>query len=217
MSNIESPQFADMPIGKLREYAKHMRVALAKTDTKEEIIEALNRKLRDRTVTELATPESEVKPGYAKIRLMQDPMPDAQNYPVYVNANGYVCTIPRGIDVIVPMRVVRTLQDAQVKRKKQSVANINGREQFSETEITSPSYPFQVIEMVPGPEVLTALEQTKLRTIGPRRRYRDIFGRWPRPKDLTRAIEQGLIKLENDELLGTAAAGLSREDALGYN
>lgn len=217
MSNLESTKFEDMPIGKLREYAKHMRVALAKTDTKGEIIDALNRKLRDRSMPELATSESAVKPGYAKIRLMQDPMPDAQNFPVYLNANGYACTIPRGVDVIVPMRVVRTLQDAQVTRKKQSVSSINGREQFSETEITSPSYPFQILEMVPGPDVLTSLEKSKLRTIGPRRRYRAMFGRWPRPKDLTRAIEQGLIQLEDDELLGTASAGLSRDDALGYN
>lgn len=217
MSNVESPNFEDMTIGKLREYASHMRVAVAKTATKLEIIEALNRKARDRSVAELAGPTSSVKPGYAKIRLMQDPMPDAQNYPVYVNANGYVCTIPRGVDVIVPMRVVRTLQDAQVKRKKQTIANVAGREQFQETEITTPSYPFQVLEMVPGPEVLTTLEQAKLKTIGPRRRYQKLFGRWPRPKDLTRAIEQGLIKLEEEELLGDASAALTREDALGYN
>lgn len=217
MSNVESPNFEEMTIGKLREYASHMRVAVAKTATKVEIIEALNRKVRDRAVTEIATSDSEVKPGYAKITVMQDPMPDAMNYPVYVNANGYVCTIPRGIPVIVPMRVVRTLQDAQVKRKKQSVANVNGREQFTETEITSPSYPFQIHEMVPGPEVLTTLEQAKLRTIGPRRRYRDIFGRWPRPKDLTRAIEQGLIKLQDDEVLGLESSNLTRDEALGYN
>lgn len=216
MSNIESPSFEDLPIGKLREYASHMRVALAKTATKKEIIEALNRKVRDRSVAELAGPSSSIKPGYAKIRLLQDPMPDAQNLPVYVNANGYVCTIPRGVDVIVPMRVVRTLNDAVVKRKKQSIANINGREQFSETEVISPSYPFQVIESVPGPEVLTTLEMAKLKTIGPRRRYQKLFGRWPRPKDLTRAIEQGLIKLEDEEMLGVEASKLSREDSLGY-
>lgn len=218
MSNETSaaPKFEDMTIGKLREYASHMRVAVAKTATKAEILEALNRKLRDRTLTEIAAPESQVRPGYAKITILMDPMPDAMNYPVYVNANGYVCTIPRGLPVIVPMRVVRTLQDAQVQRKKQSITLVNGRDQFTETEITSPSYPFQVHEMVPGPEVLTSLEQAKLRTIGPRRRYRDLFGRWPRPKDLIRAIEQGLIKLNEDELLGVEAAGVSREQALGY-
>lgn len=205
MSNIEAPNFSEMPIGKLREYAKHLRVALAKTDSKEEIIEKLDRKLAGKSMPEIAAPTSEVKPGYAKIRINEDPSPDSKNFPVYVNANGYVCTIPRGIEVIVPIRVVRVLNDAVSNQRRQNtVTDSNGREVFKETTVRVPSYPFQVIEMVPGPEVLTTLEKAKQRTIGPRLRYAKMFGRWPKPHELTRAIEQKLISLEDDELLGDA-------------
>jgi hypothetical protein len=199
---IEQPNFNEMPIAKLREYAKHMRLPLAKTATKLEIIEAIDRKLNGRAAPEFAMSDSKVKPGYAKIRLLSDPMPGAANYPVFVNANGYVCMIPRDVDVIVPQRVVRVLNDAVVRRKKQALVSDNhGREVFTDTEVVVPSYPFQILEMTPGEEPLTILEKGKLKTIGPKRRYRQMFGRWPRPRELTRAIEQKLISLNDDEVL----------------
>lgn len=215
MSNIETPNFEDMPIAKLREYASHMRVAVAKTATKAEIIEALHRKLNGKVVPEFASKDSELKPGYARILILADPMPGAENLPVFLNCNGYACTIPRDKEVIVPMRVVRTLNDAKVKRKKQSiVSDHNGREVFRETDVTAPSYPFQVLEMKPGPEVLTNLEISKRKTMGPKRRYRAMFGHWPKPRELTRAIEQKLISLESDEQLSAATEKMYSEEAV---
>lgn len=204
-----TPDFESMDIGKLRQYASHLRVAVPKTATKVDIIEAISAKLQNRSTAQLAIADGAVPPGYAKIRVLGNPMPGASNYPIYVNANGYECTIPRDVDVIVPMRIVRTLNDAVVKKKKQSIStDASGRERFQTTENYVPSYPFQVLEMNPGPEVLTTLEQRKLKTIGPRRKYRDLFGRWPRPRDLIRAIEQNLITLGDDEELDAATASL---------
>lgn len=205
----ETINFNEMTIQQLRQYASHLRVPLDKKANKEQIIEALDSKLRNKTVAKLAEHTSSVPPGYAKIRINEDIMPGAYNYPVYVNANGYVCTIPRGVDVIVPNRVVRTLNDAMVRKRKQNtVVGADGREKFVDTTIDTLSYSFQVLEIVPGPEVRTALEERKLKTIGPRRRYRDKFGRWPRPKDLQRAIEQGLVSLNDDEELGIGVSEL---------
>jgi hypothetical protein len=140
---------------------------------------------------------------------MSDPMPGASNLPVFVNANGYVCMIPRDVEVIVPQRVVRVLNDATVKRKKQALVSDNqGRETFKETSVVVPSYPFQVLETTPGPEVYTNLELTNLKTAGPKKRYRELFGHWPRPRELTRAIEQKLIKLGDDETLSQSEEAL---------
>ena len=207
MSNtIDTPDFASMDIGKLRQYASHLRVAIPKTATKKDILEAINAKLAGRTTPVLADDSTTVKPGHAKILIIEDPTPEASNFPVYLNCNGYVCTIPRGKEVIVPMRVVRTLQDATVLRRKQSMTvDQHGREIFKDTTVRVPSYPFQILEMTPGPEPLTAFEIAKEKTMGPRRRYRDMFGRWPRPRELTRAIEQKLISLEKGEELTEAA------------
>lgn len=201
MNDIASVNFDEMKISELREYAAHMRIPLAKTATKDEIKEAIRRKLAGRAAPVLANKGSVVPPGHAKIIVNEDPNPGSMQVPVYLNANGYTCTIPRGKEVIVPMRVVRVLQDAKVNRLVQKeVQDQYGRMVFQNTTVTVPSYPFQVLEMTPGPEPLTKHEQQKQRTNGPRRRYAELFGHYPRPADLRRAIEKGLIKLHDDEV-----------------
>jgi hypothetical protein len=208
-NEIARPNFADMPIGKLREYASHMQLVLAKTATKDEIRQAIEKKLAGRSAAVLATKDGKVPPGHAKIIINEDATPGSKNFPIYMNVNGYQCTIPRGKEVIVPMRVLRTLNDAKVKRRSQiEVQDGYGRGVFRETTVTVPSYPFQVLEMVPGPEPLTPLEISKKKTMGPRRRYRAMFGHWPRGNELNRAIEKGLISLQDDEDLTAASAML---------
>jgi hypothetical protein len=199
-STIVGPNFNEMDEEKLRQYASHLHVAVKKTSTKEEIIAAISNKIRDKTVPVIADATSDIPPGHAKITIMEDPMPGASNIPVFLNANGYVCTIPRGKPVIVPRRVVRVLENAMVNRRKQSlITDEHGREKFVESTVVVPSYPFTVHDMTPGPEPLTAFEQSKARTIGPRRRYQALFGHWPKSHELIRAIEQGLITLDTNE------------------
>lgn len=210
---IETPNFRSMDIGKLRQYASHMRLPLAKTAKKDEIIEAIEKKLAGRIIPEFAGADTELKPGYSRIMVLSDPMPHASNLPVFLNANGYMCMIPRDKEVVVPNRVVRVLNDAKVKRYKQTrVTDNDGRETFKETQVISPSYPFQVLETKEGPEVYTALELSKQRTAGPKRRYKQIFGRWPRPKELTRALEQKLISVHDDEALDPVTESLLGTD-----
>lgn len=202
MTTIARPDFDNMPIGKLREYASHMQIALAKTASKEDIKQAIMRKLEGKAAPMLAGAEDRVPPGHARIIINEDPTPGAKNYPIPFNINGYVCTVPRGKEVIVPKRVVRALQDAKVKRLTQkSIQDQYGREVFQNAVVTVPSYSFQVLEFVDGPEPLTPLEAQKKRTMGPRKRYREMFGRYPRPAELVRAIERGFISLSEDEEL----------------
>lgn len=202
MTDMITPNFDEMEIGKLRQYAAHLRVAVPKTASKTDIIELISRKLNDRVTAELADNTTELRPGYARIILLEDPMPGASNFPVYLNANGYQCTIPRGKEVIVPKRVVEVLNNAKVARRKQTlITDQHGREKFAEATTIVPSYPFNVLEIAPGDEPLTALEQAKMKTIGPRRAYCKMFGRWPRPGEVTRAIEQGLLTLSQDDAL----------------
>lgn len=207
MSVVETPNLKELTIAQLREYAKHLRLPLERTATKEDILKQIEAKLNGRVVPQLASEGSKIPPGYAKIKIFEDPTPGSQNIPVYLNSNGYEATIPRGVDVIVPMRVVRTLNDAIVNRRKQTMGpDANGREMFRETTVPTPSYPFQVIDFTPGPEVRTAHEQNKLKLQRPREKYKAMFGRWPRPGDLTRAIEKGLIKMDADDALPKAEA-----------
>lgn len=212
MNDIASVNFDAMKISELREYAAHMRIPLAKTATKDEIKEAIKQKLAGRAAPVLAGKGSVVPPGHAKIIINEDQNPGSMQIPVYLNANGYVCTIPRGKEVIVPMRVVRVLQNATVQKLVQKeVQDQYGRMVFQNTTITVPSYPFQVLEMTPGPEPLTLHEQQKQRSNGPRKRYAQMFGRYPKPAELRRAIERGLIKLHDEETVEAPVEAMLEE------
>ena len=192
-----STNFKDMTIGQLKEVAKHMRVAVSKDASAEDIIEALNKKQRNRVVAEVAQKETGLKPGYARIRIDETQNSNRQ-MPVYVFDNGLDMTIPRGVEVDVPQRIVDHLRNSKVKRRRQ-VDGEDGRPKTTFLEVLQ--YPFQVIDVNPGPQIKTKREQAADRLIGPRRKYRDMFGRWPRPRDMTRAIESGLLTLEKDEEL----------------
>lgn len=187
--------YKDMTLGQLKEVAKHMKVAVNRDATSDEIIEALNRKQRGKVMPTIAAKGSNLKPGYARIRIDETQNSNRQ-IPVYIFDNGLEMTIPRGVEVEVPLRVVNHLRNAKVKRRKQ-VDGEDGRPKTMILEVLQ--YPFQVLDIEPGPELKTKREIAAERLIGPRRRYREMFGRWPRPRDITRAIESGLLKLNVDE------------------
>lgn len=194
---MSNTNFKDMTLGQLKEVAKHMRVAVDKSATAEEIIEAISKRQRGRTVADIAQKGSSLQPGYARIRIDETQTSNKQ-IPVYVFDNGLEYTIPRGVEVDVPIRIMNHLRNAKVKRRKQ-VDGEDGRPKTTFLEVLQ--YPFQVIDLAPGPEIKTKREEAAERLIGPRRRYRDMFGRWPRPRDMTRAIESGILKLNTNEEL----------------
>lgn len=192
---MSTKSFNEMTLGQLKEVAKHMRVAVNKDATPEEIIEALNKRQRNKVVADIAEKGTALKPGYARI-LIAETLSSNRQVPVYVFDNGLDLTIPRGIEVDVPRRIVDLLRNAKVKRRKQ-VDGPDGRPVT--TFMMVPQYPFELIDVAPGPEVKTKRELAAEKLIGPRRRYREAFGRWPRPRDMTRAIEAGLLTLDKDE------------------
>jgi hypothetical protein len=198
VQELATPDFTKMTLPKLREYAALQRLPVDKTTTREELIEAIHRKLAGRVMPQLADKETDLRPGYARIRIEEDPSPTAKQIPVYINDNGYECTIPRGVEVIVPQRVVRNLQNATAKRLRQ-VEQDNGPPITKEVRV--PSYPFQVIESKPGPEVLTKREMQARKKFAPRLRYWQQFGKWPKPRELAYAIQQGFLNLESGEEL----------------
>lgn len=200
MSELLSANLEEMDIAKLRAYAKTMRIALAKTDTKPDIIKAIQSKLSGKSLAEIADHTTKLRPGTARIRLLEDPKPGSSNYPAFVSVNGYSVTIPRGVDVIVPLNIVEILNNAVVNQRRQTmVSGPNGREEFRETTVKVPSYPFQILDIQHGESPKSPLEKQKEKMMGPRRQFRDKFLYWPTRAELARAIEQGLISLDSEE------------------
>lgn len=194
---ISGPDFNSMTIQQLRQYASHSGVTVPKTANTDDIRRLLNAKLQNKSMLELADKYSVVRPGYAKIILHKDSTPGAQNLPVFVQINGYQCTVPKGKEVIVPNRILRVLQDAVVSRMDDS--NSADPRATEPTRTRVHSYPFTILEgPVPGPEPLTPLEAAKARVLAPRKRYQQLFGHWPKRGELKRAIEQGFVKLNSE-------------------
>ena len=70
------------------------------------------------------------------------------------------------------------------------------------------SYPFQVLDRKEGPEVLTKREMQARKKFAPRLRYWQQFGRWPKPRELAYAIQQGFLNLESGEELDKSTQDL---------
>ena len=198
VQELATPDFNSMSVPKLKEYAALQRLPVDKNSTKEELIEAIQRKLSGRVMPQLADKDTDLKPGYSHIRIEEDPSPTAKQIPVYINDNGFECTIPRGVEVIVPNRVVDNLRNATAKRLRQ-IEQDSGPPITKEVRV--PSYPFQVLESKPGPQVLTKREMQARKKFAPRLRYWQQFGKWPKPRELAYALQQGFLQLESGEEL----------------
>ena len=75
MNDIVRPDFDNMPIAKLREYARHMNIALAKTAKAEEIKEAIIRKLAGRSSAVIAEQELRFHPAMPRLLSTKTPLP----------------------------------------------------------------------------------------------------------------------------------------------
>lgn len=187
-------------MAKLRKFASHNRVAFTRDMTKEEIIEAIKAKHKDRDVVLLAEAGAGPKPGWARILLHKDPTPGAGNRPVYIQVNGYKVTVPRGVEVDVPIKVVNVLNDAKELRKEEDPSEpYNSPKRWRNMLVHS--YPFQTLAVTPGPDPRPGLEKSKAAKYGPRVAYRDKFGRWPQRAELLEAIKDGIIKLRPTDQL----------------
>lgn len=195
MSNID---FDSMEIGKLRSIASMMSLPVPKTATKAEIIEMLKQKRSTMATVIPSSAVDELQPGFARLTIHEDTRQGSKNLPVYINANGYEVLVHRGKEVVVQDRVLNVLKDAVANTYKQidDDASPGG---LKTVRIKVLSYPYTLHEHKPGPKILTNLERQKARAHAPRKRYKDIFGYYPRAGQLSRAIEKGVIDLHNGE------------------
>ena len=200
MSDTLDQELLEMDMAQLRKYAAAARVAIARDMNKEEIISAIKAKMKDKDILRIGEVGKAPEPGFARIILHRDPTPGAGNRPVYVQVNGYKCTVPRGIEVDVPMKVVSVLNDAKEMRKEEDPSQpYNSPARWR--NIMVHSYPFQTLMFTPGPDPRPGFERTKAAKYGPRVAFRDKFGRWPQRAELIEAIKDGLIKLQPQEHL----------------
>ena len=181
----------NLSIAELRKHAsQNFGIKLTREHTKDDIVTLILGTVSKGNFAEVA--DGELRPGWARIKL------SATNdwrgaFPVHINANGFECKIPFGVEVDVPLRVLESLKNAVEFRVYQN--------EFGErAQKYSDSYPFQVIGKVEGEDPRPGLEKAREQRLRPRYRFRDQFGFYPTDKAFREFVQSGMFKLNAEEL-----------------
>ena len=133
------------------------------------------------------------EPGWARIMIHRDPNPQASNRPVYVGANGYRITIPRGVEVDVPLKVVGVLNKAKQGALKENKSVARGDPNRYVWE-ESHTYPFSIIDHVDGPDPRPGNERNNTAKKIMKQKFLAKYGFYPKGNQLREAITSGELE-----------------------
>ena len=185
-----------MTIAKVRSYAAMYNISYTRDMSKDDIITTILDKMAKKNVMKAANLDAPPAPGRTRVLISKDVSigTKAGSRPVPVWVNGYVCTIPRGVAVDVPHKVVEVLKNSyhwQMTEDTSLPINDPKRMRFEPVV----SYPFQILASTPGPDPSPGNEKAKQASYGPRLEFFEKFGRWPKRQELLDAMKQGFIKM----------------------
>lgn len=183
-----------LTIAELRKKAATYNVMLTKDMTRDDILAHVKAKLSTGKYAFEAIGDAP-RPGYARVRVFNDPSPSASNRPVYVSVNGYSVLIPREAEVDVPIKIVEALSNAKSSRlvedQSQAVGSAS-RYRFKEVQ----NYPFAVVAVTPGPDPRGSYEKAAAQRERPREAFRSQFGYYPTDEELREAMRSGDLRIE---------------------
>lgn len=135
------------------------------------------------------------QPGWARIVIHKDGRAGASNRPIYFSVNGYRITIPRGVEVDVPIKVVDgPLRDSlEMHIVEDPSEPMNSSSRFKRE--MAPSYPYNELMRTPGEDPRPGDIESRRAKTKPREDFRDKYGYWPSHIELKEAIKEGAIKL----------------------
>lgn len=196
-------ELENLPIAQLRKFCGLYNIPFDKESTKEDLINLIRRKQAKSDLAVVSEVGSAPAPGWARIMIHRQH--GTSNRPIYVNVNGYRITIPKNVEVDVPIKVVGVLNDAKEYRLVENEDEaINSPRRWTNQPVLS--YPFQVLMTTPGPDPRPGYERSKASAYGPRKQFHDIFGRWPKRHELIEAIKEGFVKMNPGDALNPVRA-----------
>jgi hypothetical protein len=178
-----------MPIAELRKYAKNFNIQLSREMTAGDIKAAIHLKKAKHNYVLEADLSSAPAPGRWRIMIHKTSHFGTKvgSRPVPVWVNGYVVSIPPGVWVDVPEKVVRVLENSV----HFNPITLEDGSTGAESQLT---YPFQIQSFTPGPDPVPGYEKSKARYYARRLAYRDEFGYFPKNQaQLREAEEKGFI------------------------
>jgi hypothetical protein len=189
-----------MSTAELRKKAATYRIQLTKDMTHEDILAQVRAKVASGKYALEAIGDAP-KPGYARVRVFNDPSPGASNRPVYVSVNGYAVLIPRETEVDVPIKIVEALGNARSSRLVENrEAPVGSASRFVFKEVQN--YPFAIVSVSHGPDPRGTYERAAAQKERPREAYREKFGYYPSEEELKEALRSGDLTIERVRTAG---------------
>ena len=175
----------DMKIADLRKVAKLLGITAQRDWTAEDFVRAIKAKQEGNAPALVFDNSLAPKPGFARIIIHRDMTPGHKNSPLHVGVNGLLYSVPRGVEVDIPIPHVGALKNAYSKQIVQTSDN-----EYKEQDLQS--YPFQVLAITPGkfnnPGDSRATNEAR------KQAFVKEFGRYPTKGELEEAIRQRIIK-----------------------
>lgn len=166
--------------------SKQFGLKLPREANKESIIDLIVGVAQKKNFAQLGS--GDLQPGFARIRV------HATNgktpFPFYTNTNGYEAFIPFNVDVDVPIKVLDTLRNAE-----EMILKSDENEEIREFSL---SYPFTLIDQVPGPDPRPGLEAQREVRLRPKRAFLKKFGYWPSDRALLEYRNGNLVPQLDD-------------------
>lgn len=171
--------------------AKVYGLRITREMTKDEITELIIGHVAKTNVAHAA--DGELKPGWSRIKL-NNTGDYRSEQPVYVNANGFECHVPFGIEVDVPTRCLESLKNAVEYR-----VYVNDFQEKAHK--FSDSYPFNVIAQREGPDPRPGLEVRREAKLAPKRRFLKKWKFFPTDKQFREFVQSGMFKLDEQDFV----------------
>lgn len=170
--------------------AKVYGLRITRDMTKDDLVAAILGHVAKTNVAHAA--DGELKPGWARIKL-NNTGDYRSEQPVYLNANGFECHVPFGIEVDVPIRCLESLKNAIEFRV---YVNDFGEKAHK----FSDSYPFTVIAQIEGPDPRPGLEVRREAKIKPKKAFLKKFEYYPTDKQFRDMVTAGLFRPSDEDL-----------------
>lgn len=143
------------------------------------------------------------KPGWARIVVSK--VAGQSNRPLIFCVNGYRCSVPRGLEVDVPIKVYRAMRNCRRSEPivdETEALNSPRRVKWEWTD----TYPVTLLAITDGPDPRKNHERVKEAKIRPFQSFYKQFGFWGTPTEVRAAIVNGKLDGFNPTDVGAKAA-----------
>lgn len=179
-----------LPIGPLRKQAATLYgINVTKEMEREDIIAAIRARTK-RSDFAFEAKGDMPKPGWARITLLN--MPGEPTRAQVFTVNGYRCSVPKGIEVDVPIKLYRAIKNARRKRLEEDKTEaVNSPKRWRWIE--SDAYPCTLHALTEGPDPKPGHERTKEAKLRPYHAFMKRYGYWPTASMVKQAIIDGRL------------------------